>query len=83
VRDLARTHDEFTVEDIAPLVQATYDLRALGGIMLQAKRHGWIEAAGYVNSGRARHGKPIRCWRSRLFDGRDFEDIETSEGSNS
>jgi hypothetical protein len=67
VERVARALPELTVEDVAPLVEATVDMRALGAIMLTAKRRGWIVAAGYVAAGAERHAKPIRLWRSRLY----------------
>lgn len=67
VENVARSRPELTVEDVAPHVQETVDRRALGAVMLTAKRKGWLEPLGYVNAGIERHAKPIRLWRSRLY----------------
>jgi hypothetical protein len=69
VRNVACSRELFTVEDVAPLVGATIDRRALGAVMLTAKRRGWIQPEGYVNAGAERHAKPIRQWRSQLYPG--------------
>jgi hypothetical protein len=66
VERAARAQSELTVEDIAPHVPPTIDRRALGGVMVEAKRRGWLEPLGYVSSGAERHHKPIRLWRSRI-----------------
>jgi hypothetical protein len=66
---VARERPELTVEDVAPLVEVTVDMRALGAIKLTGKRRGWLEPLGYVNANAERHRKPIRLWRSRLYRG--------------
>jgi hypothetical protein len=37
IRQVALTHAEFTVEDLDGLLPPTYDLRAVGGVMLEAR----------------------------------------------
>src|SRR5262245_29553274 len=44
VERVARERAELTVEDISPHVEPTIDMRALGAIMLTAKRRGWLVA---------------------------------------
>jgi hypothetical protein len=67
VCEVARERPELTIEDVSPRVGATLDPRALGRGMVEAKRRGWVSAAGYVNLGSERHGKPICLWRSSLW----------------
>jgi hypothetical protein len=66
VERVARALPELTIEDVAPHVELTVDRRALGAVMIEAKRRGWIVPEGYVTSNAERHHKPIRLWRSRL-----------------
>jgi hypothetical protein len=69
LEELARTRETLTVEYLSPLCSTTYDRRALGGILREGKRRRWIEAAGYVNAGAERHGRPVMLWRSLIFRG--------------
>jgi len=64
---VAQRKPVLTVEDLDGLVPPTVDLRALGGMMLEAQRHGYIRKAGWVTSGRERHGRPVREWVSLIF----------------
>jgi len=71
VQEIATRHAEFTVEDVSPLVGATYDRRALAGILLEAQRAGWCRPISRVGSGRERHGRPVRLWASLIYGGAD------------
>lgn len=66
IRNLAETRDTLSAIDVKPLVDETYDLRAIGAVLVSAARRGWIEKGPYIDGGRERHGRPIVEWRSRL-----------------
>ncbi len=63
----AKRKPVLTVEDVSPLCPPTIDMRALGGVMLEAQRRGYITKGGWVTSGRERHGRPVRQWHSRIY----------------
>jgi hypothetical protein len=73
VRFLAETRREFTTDDVWALLQhyypelGTHEPRALGAVMRQVAREGYIEATGrYRESGRAVcHRNPKKIWRAR------------------
>ena len=67
LQELARTRPTLTIEHLSPLCGATHDRRALGGILTEGKRRGWIENGGLVYAGAERHGRPIVQWHSRLY----------------
>lgn len=69
--ETAKRKPVLTVEDVSPLCPPTIDMRALGGVMLEAQRRGYITKGGWVTSGRERHGRPIRAWHSRIYRGGD------------
>jgi hypothetical protein len=56
IRQVALRHREFTVEDLDGLIPPTYDLRAVGGVMLEAARRGYCRKLGWVGSGAKPHG---------------------------
>jgi hypothetical protein len=64
LRALAETRQHFTVEHLSPRVPATTDLRALGAILREGAKRGWIIAEGWTPGDRTRHGRPVRVWRS-------------------
>jgi hypothetical protein len=68
---VAKRKAVLTVEDITPHAPPTIDLRAIGGVMLEAQRRGYITKGGWVTSGRERHGRPVREWASRIYQGGD------------
>jgi hypothetical protein len=67
VHHLALTRDTFTVCHLDPFLPATVDKRAVGWVLRRGARNGWYEAAGYETGDRARHGRPVVRWRSRIF----------------
>ncbi len=67
IERVARTHREFTVQDLnAP---ACYDARAVGAVMVAASRKGWMRRIGWVGGGPERHGRPVALWASNLYRG--------------
>jgi hypothetical protein len=68
---IAKRKSVLTVEDITPLAPPTLDMRAIGGVLLDAQRRGYITKGGWVTSGRERHGRPVREWHSRVYRGDD------------
>lgn len=71
VEHIARTHPRFTTEDVWPVLSTTetlvHDNRALGPIMLAARRAGWIRESGnYQRAERMAHKRPVRIWESLL-----------------
>lgn len=68
---VAKRKPTLTVEDLDGLVPPTIDLRALGGVMLEAQRRGYIRKGQWVTSGRERHGRPVRQWISLIHRGGD------------
>ena len=63
---IARTKRTFTVEDLDRHLPQTVDKRAVGWVLRQGARNGWMRADGYVNGGRSRHGRPIVRWVSLI-----------------
>jgi hypothetical protein len=69
-RHLCKRSCEFTSADLRDLLARhypdvkTHDDRALGAVMRQLQREGWIEATDRVqSSGRVRnHHRPLRVW---------------------
>ena len=70
---LALTRATLTVEDLSPLVGPTYDRRALGSVLLEGARRGWIQRGGWVTGNQDRHGRAVRQWHSWLY-GRGGDD---------
>jgi hypothetical protein len=71
---LAVSHDEITTDDIWQTVgevAATHEPRALGSVMRQAARLGYVRATDrYTPSARpACHARPVRVWASLIRPG--------------
>jgi hypothetical protein len=64
IRRTAEQRSSFTVGDLQ--IPATPDKRAVGAVLLEAARRGWIDPGGWVSGGNERHGRPIRQWFSNL-----------------
>jgi hypothetical protein len=76
IKDIARQQPELSSDDIFRLaderkVEATHENRALGPLMKQAEKEGYIEATQkFIDSERtSKHLSPIRVWRSLVHDG--------------
>ena len=76
IKDIARQQAELSSDDIFRLadergVEATHENRALGPLMKQAEREGYIEATQkFIDSERtSKHLSPIRVWRSLVHGG--------------
>lgn len=72
VRDLSRTRQWFTSEDVLTWLDQrgykTKDKRALGAIMQHYQRDGWIAPAGWTTARRKeRHNAPVRRWESQIY----------------
>lgn len=61
---LARTCDEFTTDEVWAGLSQPPEPRALGAVMRQAQRDGWIRPTDRVrNSVRVEcHARPVRVW---------------------
>jgi hypothetical protein len=70
VRHLARKGREFTTNDVLISLEKrqvqTHDLRAIGAVMVEAKKRGWIESAGLVRRADKHTRGVTTCWRSPL-----------------
>lgn len=68
VRLIASTNSEFTTDDIWPYLSEPPEPRAMGWVMAQAARDGWIRKTDRtVQSHREEcHARPIRVWKSNL-----------------
>jgi hypothetical protein len=64
IRHTAEHRSSFTVGDLR--IPATPDKRAVGAVLLEAARRGWIDPGGWVSGGNTRHGRPIRQWFSNV-----------------
>lgn len=74
LRQVASRKARFTTDDIyavMPLGLSTYEPRAMGGVVRQAKSEGIIASTGeYQLSGReVNHSRPISIWQSLLYSG--------------
>ncbi len=56
------------VEDLDQHLPPTVDRRAVGWVLRQGARNGWMHATGYVNGGPSRHGRPVVLWQSDIGD---------------
>lgn len=67
---VAKRMEEFTVNDVRPLVDLspykTQDNRAMGGVIKEAVRRGWIESTKQVQVSKVGHGSNMTIWRSRI-----------------
>ena len=67
---VARERGRFTTDDVWAVLgeSGTHEPRAMGAIMRQAARNGWVRATDeYVRSSRvACHARPLRVWESGL-----------------
>jgi hypothetical protein len=63
---IASTKATFTVEDLDDHLPPTLDRRAVGWVLRQGAKNGWMRADGYVNGGRSRHGRPVVRWVSLI-----------------
>lgn len=75
VHDIASRQEYLTADDVWEGLDgrvSTHDNRALGPILDQAKVEGWIDPTDrHIPTRRAdNHARPIRVWRSRLYQGR-------------
>lgn len=72
VRRTAGQHHEFTTDAVLTVLESapasTHELRALGPVMIQAQKCGWIEPTDRFENSRSvsRHKAPKRIWRSLL-----------------
>lgn len=70
IETTCRTREEFISDDIweAGGLESTREDRALGPILLRAKRLGWCEKTGRLLPSRRSHlsGKPV--WRSLIYE---------------
>lgn len=75
VKQAARTHAEFTTDEVLEIMRAqpyaTHEGRAWGAVMTQAARLGWIVKTGRVRKSAAvsRHYAEKAVWRSLLIGG--------------
>jgi hypothetical protein len=71
IRMLAEVREYFTSDDVWMEVESPREPRALGAMMRQAKKLGWIEpTTSHVMSIRvACHRRPLRIWRSLIYKG--------------
>jgi len=70
----ATTRSRFIVDDVWPNIKGdvfTHDLRAMGSLMTQAVKHGWIERTKEYrpSSRKSSHSNPRVVWKSLLFTG--------------
>jgi hypothetical protein len=65
LRELVRSGQDFTTDSILPFLDGIDgERRALGSIMREAQRLGWVVPLGYVTSERREsHMRPKRQWR--------------------
>lgn len=71
VIDVAKTHQEFTPDEIWKTgLQKPTEARALGGVMARAKREGIIEKTGRVRPTTQveSHGTDVTIWKSLIFE---------------
>jgi hypothetical protein len=58
----------FTVADLDGLLPPTIDGRAIGAVLLEAAKRGYIERGDWISGGSARHARPVRQWRSLIVE---------------
>ena len=87
VRRAALCNTTVLVTDVwMRLDEATYDARAIGGVMREAARRGWLTNTGqwHKSSIPEHHGRPLTVWRSNItgFHGTHWCAEEASGASN-
>lgn len=72
VRRYALDHgDSFVVDAVGLAVPDGADPRAVGHIMLTARRRGWIVSCGYSRTSKVSgHAGPRALWKSAIFQAR-------------
>ena len=67
---IAKKMETFTVNDVRPLVAQspfkTQDNRALGGVIKQAEKKGWIYPTGETRVNKTGHGTAMQVWGSNI-----------------
>lgn len=65
------TMRQFTVNDFRGRIKdsgvVTHDNRAMGGLMKNAERMGWIRKSGNAIPSKVGHKVPIQIWESRIY----------------
>ena len=71
VRWVAKHKDEFTTDDVWSLVGETREPRAMGCVMIEARKNLLIKPTKkFKESSRSVcHGRPLRVWRSLICEG--------------
>ncbi len=72
IHEAARRFPAFIVDEVWPLIPPcfeTHEGRAIGALMVQAKKAGWIEPTPDFRASRVanHHATPRRIWRSCVF----------------
>jgi len=73
VRAVAQRQQTLTVDDVQARMQildvTTHEGRAMGAVMLEARRRGWIESTGRTTQSKQKqcHAGPRTVWRSLLL----------------
>jgi hypothetical protein len=69
LRAHARTHAEFSAEDLWDVIPRVRERRALGGVVRRAVANKIIEPAGYMKSNRPDQHRSIKgWWKSLVFE---------------
>jgi hypothetical protein len=75
VKRLARKRETLTSADVFTALAksdvCTHDLRAIGGVMVQARDQGYIESGGLVRRSDKHNRGATTLWRSRLCQAKD------------
>lgn len=73
VQEVARNHHVLTVDQVQELLKgeevSTHEGRAMGAVIMQARRNGWIESTGTTVQSKQKHchANPRTLWRSLIF----------------
>lgn len=68
VREHARRNARFLSEHVAVSIPEGADRRALGHVVKEAERLGWIEADGF-GAATSSNGSPKTAWKSLIYTG--------------
>jgi len=69
--EIAKTNKEFTMNDVRDLIRQekvqTHDNRAMGGVVITARKLGWIEPSGRSILSRVGHKSVLQVWKSLIY----------------
>lgn len=74
LEDMLLVNEYVTANDFTKAIKGmaikTHDNRAIAGVVMRARKMGWIEKTGETRSSKAGHLSRVQVWHSKLFIGK-------------